>query len=79
MDPSPDPPLYGREYDVLPMWPLSRLYCSPSLQGGMGWVLHATRRAKGGGDCREDGDYDVEDFAPSGVVVECSHRLGVSN
>ena len=39
----------------------------------MGWVLHATRCGKGGGDCREDGDYDVEDFAPSGVVVECSH------
>ena len=35
--------------------------------------LHATRRAECGGDCREDGDYDVEDLAPSGVVVECSH------
>ena len=38
-------------------------------------LLHATRRAKGCGDCREDGDYDVEDFAPSGVVVECSHSF----
>ena len=36
-------------------------------------LSHATRRAKGGGDCRQDGDYDVEDLAPSGVVVECSH------
>ena len=34
---------------------------------------HAARRAKGGGNCREDGDYDVEDLAPSAVVVECSH------
>ena len=41
----------------------------------MGWVLHATRRAKRGSDCREDGDYDVEDLAPSGVVVEGSHSL----
>ena len=39
----------------------------------MGWVLHATRRAECGGNGREDGDYDVEDLAPSGVVVECSH------
>ena len=39
------------------------------------WRLHATCRAKGCGDCREDGDYDVEDFAPSGVVVECSHSV----
>ena len=40
---------------------------------GRGGLLHATCCAKGGGDCREDGDYDVEDFAPSGVVVEGSH------
>ena len=39
----------------------------------MGWVLHATRRAECGGNGREDGDYDVEDLAPSAVVVECSH------
>ena len=36
-------------------------------------LSHATRCGKGGGDCREDGDYDVEDLAPSCVVVECSH------
>ena len=36
-------------------------------------LSHATRRAECGGDCREDGDYDVEDLAPGGVVVECSH------
>ena len=41
-------------------------------------LSHATRRAKGGCYCREDGDYDVEDLAPGGVVVEGSHRL-VSN
>ena len=47
------------------------------------WRLHARRYSKGGGDCREDGDYDVEDFTPGGVVVEGSHsgnfELGVSN
>ena len=37
-------------------------------------LSHATRRAECGGDCREDGDYDVEDLAPGGVVVECSHN-----
>ena len=36
-------------------------------------LSHATRRAEGGGNCRKYGDYDVEDFAPSCVVVECSH------
>ena len=40
---------------------------------GRGGLLHATRRAKGGQDCRKYGDYDVEDLAPSAVVVECSH------
>ena len=34
---------------------------------------HATRRAECGGDCCQDGDYDVEDLAPSCVVVKCSH------
>ena len=68
MDPYP-----RREYDVLPMWPRVGCTAPPPSQGGMGWVLHATRCGKGGGDSREDGDYDVEDLAPSGVVVECSH------
>ena len=36
-------------------------------------LSHATRRAKRGGDCSEDGDYYVDDLAPSAVVVECSH------
>ena len=36
-------------------------------------LSHATRRAKGGGNGREDGDYDVEDLAPESVVVEGSH------
>ena len=36
-------------------------------------LSHATCCAKGGQDCREDGDYDVEDLSPSAVVVECSH------
>ena len=36
-------------------------------------LSHATCRAECGGNGREDGDYDIEDLAPSGVVVECSH------
>ena len=67
-------------------------------QGGRGWIvppieggmpkgqrgsLHATRRSKRSCNCREDGDYDVEDFSPGAVVVEGSHsgnfELGVSN
>ena len=36
-------------------------------------LSHATRCGKGGCNCRQDGDYDVEDLAPSAVVVECSH------
>ena len=36
-------------------------------------LSHATRCTEGGGDCREDGDYYVEDLTPESVVVECSH------
>ena len=36
-------------------------------------LSHATCRTECGGNGREDGDYDVEDLAPSAVVVECSH------
>ena len=36
-------------------------------------LSHATRRAKRSCNCREYGDYDVEDFSPGAVVVECSH------
>ena len=32
-------------------------------------LSHATCRAECGGNCRKYGDYDVEDFAPNGVVV----------
>ena len=42
---------------------------------GIEGVLHARRNAKGGSNCREDGNYDVEDLAPGGVVVECSHSV----
>ena len=41
--------------------------------GGVRCLLHATCRAECGGNGREDGDDDVEDLAPSAVVVECSH------
>ena len=40
-------------------------------------MLHATRCGKGGGNCREDGDYYVEDFTPKSVVVESSHFVWV--
>ena len=36
-------------------------------------ISYATRRSKRGSNCREYGDEDVEDLAPSGVVVESSH------
>ena len=36
-------------------------------------ISHATCHAEGGSNCREYGDYDVEDLAPSAVVVESSH------
>ena len=36
-------------------------------------ISHAACHAEGGSNCREYGDYDVEDLAPSAVVVECSH------
>ena len=50
---------------------------SSPIEGGMPkgqrGSLHATRRAKRSCNCREYGDYDVEDFSPGAVVVECSH------
>ena len=36
-------------------------------------LSHAACRAEGSCNCRKYGDYDVEDFAPNAVVVECSH------
>ena len=49
------------------------------MRGGsvvLGWVFsHTTLRPKRGGQSREDGDEDVEDFSPSAVVVECSHSV----
>ena len=35
--------------------------------------LRARLHPKGGGDCREYGDEDVEDLTPGAVVVESSH------
>ena len=37
--------------------------------------LHAALCSEGGGYGRKDGDEDVEDFSPGGVVVECSHSV----
>ena len=46
------------------------------MQGGLGWVsLHTALCPEGGGDGREDGDENVEDFSPGGVVVESSHSV----
>ena len=36
---------------------------------------HTALCPEGGGECREDGDEDVEDFSPGGVVVESSHSV----
>ena len=49
---------------------------SPPLQGGLGWVsLHTALCTEGGGYGRKDGDEDVEDFTPGGIVVESSHSV----
>ena len=40
---------------------------------GQRGFLHATRCTEGGSDCREDGDYYVEDLTPESVGVESSH------
>ena len=48
------------------------------LGSGLVWwfgPLHTTLRSKRGGQSREDGDEDVEDFSPGAVVVECSHSV----
>ena len=38
-------------------------------------VLHTALSSEGGGDGRKDGDEDVKDFTPGGIVVECSHSV----
>ena len=46
------------------------------MQGGLGWVsLHTALCPEGGGYGRKDGDEDVEDFSPGGIVVESSHSV----
>ena len=46
---------------------------SSPLQGIEGVSLHARLSTERGGQCREDCDYDIEDFAPGSIVIECSH------
>ena len=43
----------------------------------MGLFLHTALCSEGGGEGRENGDKDVEDFSPGGVVVESSHSVKV--
>ena len=45
----------------------------PPCRGIEGGFLHARLNTKSGGQCREDCDYDIEDFAPGSIVIECSH------
>ena len=46
---------------------------------GRGWIIssHTALCSEGGGYGREDGDEDVEDFTPGGIVVESSHSVKV--
>ena len=47
-----------------------------NLHRGLGWVsLHTALCPEGGGYGRKNGDEDVEDFTPGGVVVESSHSV----
>ena len=36
---------------------------------------HTALCSEGGGQSREDGDEDVEDFSPGGIVAESSHSV----
>ena len=38
-------------------------------------LSHTALSSEGGGYGRKDGDEDVEDFTPSGIVVESSHSV----
>ena len=40
-------------------------------------VLHTALCSEGGGYGRKDGDENVEDFTPGGIVVESSHSVKV--
>ena len=46
-------------------------------EGGRGWIIssHTALCTEGGGECRKDGDENVEDFTPGGIVVESSHSV----
>ena len=40
-------------------------------------VLHTALCSEGGGYGRKDGDENVEDFTPGGIIVESSHSVKV--
>ena len=82
MDPPPCPS-QGRGVVTTALCPHQQDIILPPLVGGFGegsvgvfgvcCSLHATRCTEGGRNCREDGDYYVEDLTPESVVVESSH------
>ena len=55
--------------------PLVTLPNGVSREGRGGSLSHTALCSEGGGYGRKDGDEDVEDFTPGGVVVESSHSV----
>ena len=56
---------------------LRHLYSEQSLVANLSSLisLHTALCSEGGGYGRKDGDEDVEDFSPGGIVVESSHSV----
>ena len=68
--------------NALPMrdWPFPCLEVRSSLiarRSSLTSILHTALCPEGGGDGRKDGDEDVKDFSPGGIVVESSHSVKV--
>ena len=63
--------------NALPMrdWPFPCLEVRSSLVVHLN--SHTALSPEGGGYGRQDGDEDVEDFSPGGIVVESSHSVKV--
>ena len=56
-------------YQDPPVWRL-HFVTLPCREGRGGSLSHTALCSEGGGYGRKDGDEDVEDFSPGGVVVE---------